>query len=408
MRVMRKQRRLDRNSALPRWLWLGILTTMVVGTGTVALTPPLAQVKQITPSLQVPKIFHLPRVPSLWHTLAGSCEIQVAGGPILFQKNAYLERPIASTTKIMTAYLTLEDKMMPLNRKVTITSQEVLNDRQGLLKADSEVPLSRGQVVSVQDLLWALMLPSADDAAWVLARAATDNHPARFIAAMNQQARQFHMDHTHYVDPDGVNHEGYSTAADLMILTQHVMKNPEFRLLVRTKTHKTAFGVLSNLNQLLWSYPGAIGVKTGWTPWAGSCLVFGATRVEHGSPLTVYGVVLGEPAFNPMFHDTAQLLNTAFHTSWSPLIHAGQTVLVLHIQRVLTTTTLALYAAKPLGAYDVGEDATLQWRLKKPGPAWHAGQILGYARINAKGWPESSWVPLKARTSYVMPWWAHL
>ncbi len=389
-------------------MWVTVLIAVLMGGGMIVLAPRLEQIKQITPSLQVPKIYHLPDVPSPWHTVAGSCEIQVAGGPVLFEKNAQEERPIASTTKIMTAYLTLENKMMPLTRNITITAQEVLNDRQGLLKADSEVPLSRGQIVSVQDLLWALMLPSADDAAWVLARAATDNHPERFIAAMNEQARRFHMNHTHYVDPDGVNHEGYSTAADLMILTQHVMKNPEFRRLVRTKTHKTAFGVLTNLNQLLWTYPGAIGVKTGWTPWAGSCLVFGATRREHGSPLTVYGVVLGEPAFNPMFHDTAQLLNTAFHTAWSPLIHAGQTVVVLNIHRILTTTTLDLYTSQPLGAFDVGEDATLQYRLKKLGSSWHAGQVLGYVRIEAQRWPKSSWVPLKARSSYVMPWWAHL
>lgn len=380
---------------------------VAVVAGALAL-PRMAVVHPLALAPQAQRSFRLAPDPRKWSTLAGSSEIQVAGGPVLFAKGQNIERPIASTTKIMTAYLTLTNPSMPLGKHVAITTAEVLNDRDGILKSDSEVPLKVGQVVTVHDLLWALMLPSADDAAWALSRVASGDHPHRFIAEMNRKARELHMNRTHYTDPDGVSHQAYSTAKDLMKLTGVAMKLPIFRDIVRTKTVMSPFGTLTNLNQMLWQYPGTIGVKTGWTPWAGSCLVFGATRTLHGSPLTVYGVVLGEPSFNPMFQDTAQLMNTAFRVPWTALLPVRSPVATVAVSGLFGSKTYQFSAARPLGAYEAGESARLRCRWDISRSAWRKGQVVGYCRVDASGWPQSPWVPVTADQSYRMPLWGRL
>lgn len=404
-RVRLKQRPRRYRPRFRFWAW----SAGILGVGALAFTlPQLVQVHPISIAPRAREDVRLPKDPEKWSTQAGSCEMKAAQGPVLFVKGQNIERPIASTTKIMTAYLTLTNPAMPLNKRVTINRQETVNDRLGLLKDDSEVPLRTGMVVTVHDLLWALMLPSADDAAWTLARAQTDNHPTQFVAAMNREAKLLQMNRTHYTDPDGVSHEGYSTARDLIKLTTVAMKNATFRQLVKTKTQRTPFGELTNLNQMLWQYPGTIGVKTGWTPWAGSCLVFAATKRLHGQPLTIYGVVLGEPSFNPMFADTAQLMNTAFHVPWTPLFPAKVPVATALVTTSFGKRIESFSLTQALGAYDTGEQAHLQFRWKNLGDHWSKGQTVGYGRVVAQGWAPSAWVPIQADQSYRMPWWSHL
>jgi len=344
----------------------------------------------------LPATMPLPAVTLHWHTTAESALVGVNGGPILFTKNSQMERPIASTTKIMTAYLVLtHPTIYPLSRIVTITPQEAANDRQGLIKADSEVPLRAGERVTVRELLWALMLPSADDAAWVLA----DHWPGgseAFIRQMNRTARQLHMDQTHYVDPDGVNHHGFSTARDLWRLERVVMTIPRFRQVVGTQTVNTsAFGRLTNLNRLLWTYPGAFGIKTGWTPYAGSCLTFAAHRTIAGHSLTLYGVVLGEPNFAPMFGDVTQLLNTGFAVRWVTVLKAGQMVAQRTFYPWLgSPVTDAVVIPKSLSIPDTAGVVHLTYRWRS-GPWRRLGQLVGWVRLDEPGWPATPWIPLK-------------
>lgn len=346
-----------------------------------------------------------------WHTAAGSAVLGVLGGPRLWTYRALVERPIASVTKTMTANLVLtHPTIYPLNRPITITRAEVLNDRRGILKDDSEVPLAVGQKVHVQDLLWALMLPSADDSAWVLA----DNYPGgktAFIGAMNQRARQLGMAHTHYVDPDGVNHRGYSTANDLMRLLSSDMAISEFRHLVRTKTAKTAFGTLTNLNQLLWTYPGAAGIKTGWTPWAGSCLAFAATRRVQGDRLTLMGVVLGEPSFGPMFQDVAQLLNSGFaEAHWEQVLPTGTPVGSVKEMRgwLRGSVAIPLVLSRPLGTFTDARQARLEVRWNRAAVhGYAAGTVVGQARLLVPG-VSSAWVPVVVRHAVTVRWWERL
>lgn len=357
-------------------------------------------------------VVHSKRYPSYpfstlkWHSAAQSAEISVANGPVLYQKASNVERPIASTTKMMTAYLVLHNPRMSQTRMIGITPADVLNDRQGVLKNDSEVPLSPHQRVSVQDLLWALMLPSADDAAWVLARASAGSGRA-FVRQMNRTARTLGMSHTHYVDPDGVNPSGYSTAKDLTRLAAVDMANPTFRHLVSTRVVKTrAFGTLSNLNLLLWQYPGALGIKTGWTPSAGSCLVFAAQRMIGPKKVTLYGVVLNEPAFGPMFHDAAQLLSTGFSVlHYRTVIGDREVVARTKVQGWGAPRSLSFSVMHSLGVVATGGPTTVQFRWHL-GRSWKAGQTVGAIRVEQKGWPASGWQPIVANQTFSPPWWA--
>lgn len=358
----------------------------------------------------VPVIVHLRLGRAVWDTSAKSIALMAVGGPWLYRRNAEVERPIASVTKTMTAYLVLtHPAVYPLNRVITITPSEVVNDRRGLLKADSEVPLRVGQKVTVRDLLYALMLPSADDGAWTLA----DNYPGgsrAFIQAMNQKAQVLGMNHTHFVDPDGVNHLGYSTAADLMKLLQRDMALKEFRTLVTSKTANTRFGRLVNLNQLLWTYPGTIGIKTGWTPWAGSCLAFAATRKFDGHPLTIEGVVLGEPSFGPMFQDVTNLLNTGFDSvRYQTVLPRGATIATVAMKTgwLERPRQVRLVLKRALGVFATRARAKIMVRWTGPERGYHAGERVGTVYVQEAGWRTAS-AAVIAESTLTVPWWKRL
>lgn len=365
--------------------------------------------KSVDPPVVVAaKVRRLGRVSTAWHTHAGSVALDVVGGPRLWRYHAGIERPIASVTKIMTANLVLTHPgIYPWHRVMTITQAEVLNDRRGLLKADSEVPLRLGQQVAVGDLLEALMLPSADDGAWVLA----DNYPGgstAFMRAMNQRAMSLGMRHTHFVDPDGVNHLGYSTADDLMKLIRADMKIAAFRRLVRTKAANTAFGKLTNLNQLLWTYRGAVGIKTGWTPWAGSCLAFAATRRIARHSITLQGVVLGEPSFGPMFQDVTQILNAGFQSlHYQVLLPKGGIVAEARVQGGILAGRAreTFVVSRSLGDFATAAEAhlVLRW-LPHKNRDYRAGQVVAYAGYQEPGW-RTVWVPVVATRTISLTWW---
>ncbi|MCY0879161.1 MAG: D-alanyl-D-alanine carboxypeptidase [Firmicutes bacterium] len=343
-----------------------------------------------------------------WQSTAQSAILAVAHGPVLYSREAQVRRPIASVTKMMTAYLVLtHPRLYPENRRITITAPEVLNDRQGLLKGDSEVPLQVGERVTVGNLLLALMLPSADDAAWVLARSYPGGAPA-FIRQMNRTAAELGMRETHYVDPDGVNHLGYSTARDLLTLINRDMALRRFRQLVRTKRAHTPWGWLTNLNQLLWQYPGAIGIKTGWTPYAGSCLAYAAVRYHGGQRLVLEGVVLDEPSFGVMFRDVAGLLNEGFRAlRYQVVFPRGATVAVVRVRggwwrRPQPAVKLVL--GQPVGAYPVATRARVQVRwVVRHWTRLSRGEVVGYLRLRL-GTTETPWVPVKAQRGAQNRW----
>jgi D-alanyl-D-alanine carboxypeptidase len=219
---------------------------------------------------------------------------------------------MASTTKIMTAVVALT--YGKLNQTITVGADAYNIEFDGT----SIAGLRLGEKLSLQELLYCLMLPSGDDAAIAIADGVAGSQ-SHFVALMNLEAALLGLSHTHYANPHGLDAVGHFTSAsDLVKLTAYAMGSPTFARIVETPsktlpataTHHTFH--LVNTNELLptqpYAYSGAIGIKTGYTGGAGYCLVFMVKRPAG----TLIGVVLGEPAPNGRFIDATKLLNWGY------------------------------------------------------------------------------------------------
>ena len=194
---------------------------------------------------------------------------------MLWEKNADVRRPMASTTKIMTALVVLENCALDEEFKIPAEAVGV---------EGSSVYLEAGEVQSVENMLYALLLASANDAATALA-IHTAGSVAAFAELMNRRAEQMGLTDTHFTNPHGLaDKEHYTTARELAKITQEAMKNPQFREIVSTKNkvisvkNGSSTRTLTNHNRLLRCYDDCIGVKTGFTKNSGRCLVTAAER----------------------------------------------------------------------------------------------------------------------------------
>lgn len=195
--------------------------------------------------------------------------MDAATGTVIYEKNADRRALIASTTKIMTALIALEHASPG-------DTLEVPAEAAGI--EGSSMYLTAGQQVTVRDLLYGLMLKSGNDAAAALAIHCAGSVTS-FAELMNQKAAALGMRGTSFCNPHGLNAEGhYSTARDMALLTRAALKNEALSQIVGSKYAKVGGITIKNHNRLLWSYPGADGVKTGYTANAGRCLVSSATR----------------------------------------------------------------------------------------------------------------------------------
>jgi D-alanyl-D-alanine carboxypeptidase (penicillin-binding protein 5/6) len=225
--------------------------------------------------------------------------VEPATGDVVFQRNARDRRPIASTTKLMTALLTLERRR--LGEVVTATPYHAS-------PAESVIGLRAGERLTIADLMRGLMLASANDAAATLA-ARVGGSRAAFVRLMNRRARELGLRDTHYANPIGLDQEGnHSSAEDLVKLTLILRRNDFFRRItnlpratLQTGGHARA---IVNRNTLVRSVPAVDGVKTGHTQTAGYVLVGSATR--HG--VTVVSVVLGGASESARDADSVALL----------------------------------------------------------------------------------------------------
>ena len=195
--------------------------------------------------------------------------LDCASGRILYSKQADRQSLIASTTKIMTALIVCEQCNV-LDR-VKIPQEAV-----GI--EGSSMYLQAGEILTVQELLYGLMLHSGNDAAVALA-IYCGGTVAGFVQLMNDKARLLELHNTHFENPNGLDAQNhYSTASDLAHLAAYAMCNPIFAKIVSTKTVKVGDRFLKNHNKLLWQLEGADGVKTGYTRAAGRILVSSAFR----------------------------------------------------------------------------------------------------------------------------------
>ena len=190
-------------------------------------------------------------------------------GEVLYEHQADRASLIASTTKIMTAVVALEHA--ELNTKFEIPAQAA-----GI--EGSSMYLKVGEILTVEELLYGMMLQSGNDAAIALALACSGS-VEEFVALMNLKAQELQLQNTHFENPNGLDGEKhYSSARDLAKLTQYALQNEVFARIVATKTKTVAGRTLTNHNRLLWRCDGCVGVKTGYTKAAGRTLVSAAER----------------------------------------------------------------------------------------------------------------------------------
>ena len=304
--------------ALSRWLLPWALISVVfllLASGAARGQTPAPQPPPPTPVIQAGGQASLSPFPSTLRTPSTSTqvpEIQAASavladldtGQVLFDLNRNERRPIASVTKIMTALLVVE--RTDLTDVVTVTEAAASGQVSGV----SGLGLAAGERIRVDELLYALLLQSANDAAEALAEHVSGSVDA-FVEDMNARAEELGMTRTMFTSPNGLDDTGYSSAADLVRLTRAAYRSPGFPSVVATRFHTVESldaepRIVQNRNVLLWLYPGAIGVKTGYTSPAGFCLVGAAQRGDE----RLVAVILGAPG--EPFSAAATLLNYGF------------------------------------------------------------------------------------------------
>ena len=189
-------------------------------------------------------------------------------GRVLYEQNADEPMLIASITKIMTAVVALEEG--DLNRSYTVTAQDMAEG--------SSMYLQTGETLTLEELLYGLMLASGNDAALAVAHCVCGT-VEKFVAEMNAKAEELGMENASFANPNGLDDEAhYASARDMAVLTAYALQNATFVRIVSTKSVTIAGRTLTNHNKLLDWYQGCIGVKTGYTKAAGRTLVSAARR----------------------------------------------------------------------------------------------------------------------------------
>ncbi|MCL6429959.1 MAG: D-alanyl-D-alanine carboxypeptidase [Anaerolineae bacterium] len=226
---------------------------------------------------------------------AAALLLDAGTGTRIYEKHASARLAPASTTKMVTALVAIERGH--LDDTVTIYPAD--------LTVESLLGLRVGETWSLEDLLYALLLSSDNAAALAIARHVAGSEAA-FVSLMNEQVTRWGLRDTHFANPHGLDDpEHYSSAADLAEIALRCLENPVFAAIVRTRERRAGWRTLVNLNELLRSYEGAQGVKTGTTAAAGQCLVSIASR-PGGRAVCV---VLGS---DDRYRDTRLLLDYYF------------------------------------------------------------------------------------------------
>lgn len=288
-------------------------------------------------------------------------------GRLLYEREPDKRSLIASTTKIMTALLVCEqcnvlDRMRIPKEAVGIEG--------------SSMYLKEGEILTIQELLYGLMLSSGNDAAVALA-IYCGGTVEEFAQRMNDKARSLGLTNTHFENPNGLDSpEHYASARDLAVLAAYAMENPVFAQTVSTKSVKAGERYLRNHNKLLWLAEGADGVKTGYTKAAGRILVSSAVRDGR----RLIAVTINDPND---WEDHKQLLDEGFSRySLQRLVTQGDRVGTVEIAGG-TTQSVELLAAKHF-VYAVSEAESPSLVLPKPGFVYAPvteGADAGFAHV---------------------------
>jgi D-alanyl-D-alanine carboxypeptidase (penicillin-binding protein 5/6) len=296
--------------------------------------------------------------------------VEYPTGRILYAKDEHERMSPASLTKVLTAILALE--YGNLNDVVTATPDDLVGE--------STMGLVSGEQQTLHDLLYGMMLPSGNDAAMAIARhlgstigasiKSDSNDPiVRFAAMMNARVQQLGLQDTHFVTPHGLDSEAhFSTAYDLASLSWYALHIPQFNEIVSQPYYEAPGHALQNTNEMLTRYPGADGVKTGWTDGCGLCLITSATRDGH----RLIAVVLNAPNW---WVDSASILDYGFaRLAAKP---ADPTAEVLSVSKsgvvssILANPVSVMPVAPPMA--QGGGVSSVQTEASKPGVAQNTG-----------------------------------
>lgn len=297
--------------------------------------------------------------------------MDAVSGRVLYEKAPTQQSLIASTTKIMTALIVCEQ---------TNVLDRMRIPREAVGIEGSSMYLQEGEVLTLQELLYGLMLSSGNDAAVALAIYCGGTVEG-FVELMNDKARVLGLTGTHFANPNGLDSPGhYSTARDLAVLSAYAMENPIFYKTVSAKTVKLGQRCLRNHNKLLWQVEGADGVKTGYTKAAGRILVSSATRDGR----RIIAVTIHDPCD---WQDHTQLLETGFSRySVRPVVKQGELVGTLEVVGG-ETRQIQVLAAENF-SYALAKEENPQLALPGPGfvfaPAVE-GADAGFAYVLIEG-----------------------
>ncbi len=298
-------------------------------------------------------------------------------GRVLYARNAHEALPMASTTKVMTALLALENGDLD---SVVTTGPNAYG------VPGTSIYLELGEQLTLEQMLYGLMLASGNDAAVAIAEH-IGGTAADFCALMTRRAEEIGCENTVFSTPHGLPAEGHHTTAwDLALITREALRNPVFREIVSTQRMTLPWAghdysrALTNKNRLLSTYPGAIGVKTGYTKAAGRCLAFAAERAG----MTLVGVVLNCPDW---FDEAAALLDWGFdHWQRVTILSAGETARVIPVEGGVRDSVRAVAARDVAGPVPL--DAWPDLLIEAP-PSLKAGvqkgQVVGTASLKDGG-----------------------
>jgi D-alanyl-D-alanine carboxypeptidase (penicillin-binding protein 5/6) len=240
--------------------------------------------------------------------------------------------PVASLTKMMTAYVILHDHPILVGQNgpgITMGQADVDDFNNDTVQDEANAQVTVGEVLTERQLLEGLLVHSANNFADTLARWDAGTIAA-FVAKMNSTAAQLGMDHTHYADPSGFDQGSQSTAGDLLKVAALDMENPTFAGIVRmSSVTLPVAGTISTYTPFV-GFEGVIGVKSGFTTAAGGCDVLAVVRTVHGQPTLVLSAVTGQTGPNVLVDAGLIALNLANHASASvgstSFVRAGEVV----------------------------------------------------------------------------------
>jgi serine-type D-Ala-D-Ala carboxypeptidase (penicillin-binding protein 5/6) len=252
-----------------------------------------------------------------WPT-SGSAALSVAGLGTIGTHGPQTALPLASTAKIMTGLVILEDHPLRLTEQgpmVPVTAADVATYLSEKNQGQSVFPLAAGEKLSEYQALQALLVPSGNNIAELLAAWDAGSSGA-FVDKMNAKAAALHLDQTRYVDSSGLSPLSVGSPQDLIALAQSALNNPVFaEIVAQPEATLPVAGRVFNVNAVV-GQDGIVGVKTGSSGAAGACLVFAANVMADNQPAQLFGAVMGLPTLDDVFTSTTNLLHAV-----APALH---------------------------------------------------------------------------------------